>query len=140
MYEELYEKIENNEEYLRRIGLEPGSIKPDLEGLNRVLRAHLSHVPFEFVWGGTTAFTMNGAPAFGQVDEGVYASGGCNGAGITKGTVLGRGLAEIIKGGADPAALKALTGEASFIAPEPFRTVGFEVISRIERRKAGLES
>ena len=53
MYEELYEKIENNEEYLRRIGLEPGSIKPDLEGLNRVLRAHLSHVPFDDmdVWG-----------------------------------------------------------------------------------------
>jgi glycine/D-amino acid oxidase-like deaminating enzyme len=100
----------------------------------------LRHVPFAFVWGGTTAFTMNGAPAFGQVDQGVYASGGCNGAGITKGTVLGRGLAEIIKGGADPAALKALTGEASFIAPEPFRTVGFEVISRIERRRAGLES
>ena len=41
---------------------------------------------------------------------------------------------------ADPAVLKALIGEASFIAPEPFRTVGFEVISRIERRKAGLEA
>jgi glycine/D-amino acid oxidase-like deaminating enzyme len=100
----------------------------------------LSHVPFEYVWGGTTAFTMNGAPAWGQVDEGVYASGGCNGAGITKGTVLGRKLAEIIRSVGQAADLTALIGEANFIAPEPFRSVGFHVISALERRKAGLES
>ncbi len=100
----------------------------------------LSHVGFEYVWGGTTAFTMNGSPAWGQVDQGVYASGGCNGAGITKGTVLGRHLAEAIRGVSRPAELAELVGEASFIVPEPFRSVGFHIISTIERRKAGLES
>jgi hypothetical protein len=30
-------------------------------------------------------------------------------------------------------------GRASWIAPEPFRTIGFHVVSALESRKAGLE-
>jgi glycine/D-amino acid oxidase-like deaminating enzyme len=100
----------------------------------------LGHVDFEFVWGGTTAFTMNGAPWWGKLGEGLYASGGCNGSGITKGTMLGRRLAELIRGVGDSREVESIMGEASWIAPEPFRSIGFHLISAVERRKAGLEA
>ena len=100
----------------------------------------LRHVDFEYLWGGTTALTMNGSPWWGQVDEGVYASGGCNGSGITKGTMLGRRLAELIRGVGDTTEVPAIMGEANRIAPEPFRSIGFRVISALESRKAGLEA
>lgn len=100
----------------------------------------LHHVPFEYVWGGTTALTMNGAPWWGQLDQGLYASGGCNGSGIAKGTMLGRRLAELMRGHGDTTAVPRIMGTANLIAPEPFRSIGFNVISAIERHKAGLES
>src|SRR5690606_13669337 len=62
----------------------------------------LKNVDFEYLWGGTTAFTMNGAPWWGQLNDGLYASGGCNGSGITKGTMLGIKLAELMCAVGDP--------------------------------------
>ena len=100
----------------------------------------LRHVPFEYVWGGTTALTMNGAPWWGQLEEGLYASGGCNGSGIAKGTMLGRRLAELMRGHGNTAEVPEVMGTANWIAPEPFRSIGFNLISAIESRKAGLES
>lgn len=100
----------------------------------------LSHVGLEYVWGGTTAFTMNGAPWWGKLEDRLYASGGCNGSGIAKGTMLGRHLAELMVGIGDPARISAAMGTASLIAPEPFRSIGFQLISALESRKAGLET
>jgi glycine/D-amino acid oxidase-like deaminating enzyme len=100
----------------------------------------LRHVDFEYVWGGTTAFTMNGAPWWGKLEDGLYASGGCNGSGIAKGTMLGRKLADLIRGVGKAGEVEAIMGEASWIAPEPFRSIGFRVISALESRKAGLEA
>lgn len=100
----------------------------------------LGHVDFEHVWGGTTAFTMNGAPWWGQLEDGLYASGGCNGSGIAKGTMLGRKLADLMRGKGNPDEVPSVMGTASWIAPEPFRSIGFNLISAIESRKAGLES
>jgi len=99
----------------------------------------LCHIPFDYVWSGTTAFTMNGAPSWGQIDDGLYASGGCNGSGIIKGSMLGKHLAELICGVDDGQEVKKVMGRASFIAPEPFRSLGFHAISRIEKWRAGLE-
>ena len=100
----------------------------------------LANVDFEHAWGGTTALTMNAAPYWGKVDDGVYASAGCNGSGIVKGTVLGKRLAEHIVGQKVEADLLAAYGTANWIVPEPFRTIGFKAVSLIEQRKAGLES
>lgn len=100
----------------------------------------MKHVPFEFVWGGTTAFTMNGAPWWGQIGDGLFASGGCNGAGIAKGTMLGTHLADLAMGRGDYAGIVSKFGTASLMAPEPFRSIGFHFISALESRKAGLES
>jgi len=100
----------------------------------------LAHVDFEFLWGGTTAFTMNGAPWWGKLADGLYASGGCNGSGIAKGTMLGRHLAELMRGVGDPGKIPKIMGTASLIAPEPFRSIGFNIVSALESRKAGLEA
>lgn len=100
----------------------------------------LADVELEHAWGGTTALTMNGAPFWGRLDDGLYTSAGCNGSGVVKGTVLGRRLAELVTGRDVAADTRRIFGTACWIAPEPFRTLGFHVVSAIERRKAGLES
>lgn len=99
----------------------------------------LAHVGLEHVWGGTTGLTMNGSPRWGRLDDNLYGSAGCNGSGVVKGTVLGKRLAELVAAGQDQSELQRVYGSANRIAPEPFRTIGFHVISAIERRKAGLE-
>ncbi len=95
---------------------------------------------FEHFWGGTTAYTHNGSPWWGRLDEGLYASTGCNGGGVVKGSILGRLLAERIVGLAGAADPSAAFGQASWIPPEPLRTVGFHVAAAIGRRRAGDES
>lgn len=100
----------------------------------------LSHVDLDYVWGGTTALTLNGSPFWGRIDGGLYASAGCNGSGIVKGTALGKQLADYALGRDVHHDLLAAYGTANWIAPEPLRTLGFKVISALEGRKAGLES
>lgn len=99
----------------------------------------LSHLKLEHVWGGTTALTMNGSPFWGQLAPGLYASAGCNGAGIVKGTLLGKRLAELIAGHGPQEDVTRAYGTANRIAPEPFRRIGFHIVSAIERRRAGAE-
>lgn len=120
-------------------------VSPDLARSQLLDRFHrrfpdLAHVDLEHVWGGVTALTMNGAPFWGQIDDGLYTSAGCNGSGIVKGTILGKRLAEHLAGESVEQNLVAAYGRANWIAPEPFRTIGYHVVSAIERRKAGLES
>ena len=54
MYEGLYERLPDAGAYLRRIGLKEGEIKPDRKGLDTLVHAQLTHVPFENLdpWGG----------------------------------------------------------------------------------------
>lgn len=99
----------------------------------------LRHVRLEHVWGGTTALTMNGSPRWGRIGDGLYGSAGCNGSGLVKGTLLGKRLAEMLVTGDPQEELQEVYGSADAIAPEPFRTIGFHVISAIERRRAGRE-
>lgn len=98
-----------------------------------------SDIKMEFVWGGTTALTMNGSPVWGSLGRGLYVSAGCNGAGIAKGTALGKKLAEAIAFQRRDAELEAAFGQASWLAPEPLRSLGFRLVSAWEQRKAGLE-
>lgn len=99
----------------------------------------LSHIRNEYIWGGTTALTLNGSPYWGELDDKLYVSAGCNGSGIAKGTVLGKRLAELICRTGDDEDVRRTFGVANRIAPEPLRTIGFNVISALEQRKAGRE-
>ncbi len=120
--------------------IDPALVAATLTGCFHRRYPALADVALDHVWGGTTALTMNGAPFWGQIDDGLYSSAGCNGAGIVKGTVLGKHLAELALGQDNSNDLRAAYGTANWIAPEPFRSIGFRIISAIERRKAGLEA
>ncbi len=100
----------------------------------------LAHIGLEKVWGGTTALTLNGAPWWGQLEQGLYASAGCNGSGIVKGSVLGKRLAELIAGHGSQDEVRSNWGMANWVAPEPIRSIGFHFIAARERRLAGLEA
>jgi len=95
--------------------------------------------PFQYVWGGTTGLTYNGAPLWGEFGPGLFVSAGCNGGGVVKGTLFGRLLARRALGESVPD-VGALFGRASWMPPEPIRKLGFALISAWERRTAGGET
>ncbi len=121
-----YEREESNERIGERL----------LESLRQRFPS-LSVTGFASIWGGATGFTLNGAPVWGEQRPGLFASVGCNGGGVVKGTLFGELLANLAMGREVPD-MKALFGTASWMPPEPIRRLGFEVISRIERRQ-GVE-
>lgn len=95
--------------------------------------------PFEYVWGGATGLTYNGAPVWGEPAPGLLVSAGCNGGGVVKGTLFGMLLARRALGEAVPD-VAALFGAASWMPPEPMRRLGFGAIAAFERRAAGSET
>ncbi len=89
-------------------------------------------------WGGTTALTSNGAPLWGELKPGLYASIGCNGVGIVKGWMLGQELA-LLSCKKSTLNIPELFGKPSWMPPEPFRQLGFLAVSEIEKSMAGTE-
>lgn len=98
----------------------------------------LGNLRFESLWSGATGFTMNGAPVWGEHSPGLFVSTGCNGGGVVKGTLFGRLLADLAHG-EDVPDVHALFGRARWMPPEPFRSLGFQLMSRLERRRAAAE-
>lgn len=76
--------------------------------LARFLRRHresfarrfpmLPDVPFDYTWGGGLAMSRNHVGFFGQLAPNVFGALGCNGLGITRGTVTGTLLADWLAG------------------------------------------
>ena len=96
---------------------------------------------FEYVWSGSTALTGNGASFVGEVRPGLYAAVGCNGAGVIKGTIHGRLLAERIAGQRSAMLddLEALE-KPNWLPPDPLRRIGVLTAIACQVRKAGLRS
>lgn len=95
---------------------------------------------FEYVWGGTTALTRNGATFFGKLRPGFYASLGCNGAGLLKGTIYGKLLSELAMEEASPLLDDALSMEGpSWLPPEPIRRIGVTSTIKYQAYLAGPE-
>lgn len=95
---------------------------------------------FEHVWSGSTALTGNGASFVGQVRPGLYASVGCNGAGVIKGTIYGRLLADMMTGTRSGMLddLEAFE-RPNWLPPEPLRSMGVLGAIAYQGRKAGRE-
>lgn len=95
---------------------------------------------FAHVWGGVTALTRNGAVYFGQLGPNMFASVGCNGAGVLKGTIYGKLLAESILGvDSDELRMVVSLDKPTWLPPEPFRKVFVGAAINRFRRNAGLE-
>ena len=98
----------------------------------------LEHVRLAKTWGGATGITGNGAPLWGETEPGLYVSVGCNGGGVVKGTLFGHLLADLAHGRGVPD-MEALFGTASWMPGEPFRRIGFNLISSLEQRRGRAE-
>jgi glycine/D-amino acid oxidase-like deaminating enzyme len=100
------------------------------------LRSH----KFEYIWSGAVGLSRNAASCFGRVAKDLYASVGCNGAGIIKGTAYGRLLAEQIMAyeSQDLRDVQSMNSP-SWIPPEPFRRWGVSMTIRRMVRQAGIE-
>ena len=84
--------------------------------------------------------TRNGAVYFGQLGPNIFASVGCNGAGVLKGSIYGKLLAESILG-IDSEELHTVVSldKPSWLPPEPLRKVVVGAAINRFRRIAGLE-
>ena len=98
----------------------------------------IAHQELAHVWGGATGFTRGGAPVWGEVQDGLYVSAGCNGGGVVKGTLFGEALANLAMEAPTPD-IAALFGRPGWMPPEPFRRFVFELLSRREQRAAAPE-
>lgn len=119
-------------------------------GLRRVGRVHdrkfahrfpgLSDLAMEYRWGGAMALTWNGVPAFGEVEDGIFAACGCNGLGASNATASGLAAAEAITGtGSDLLRIYRGFPAPRSIPPQPFTLIGARLSMALRERRAGIE-
>ncbi|HEV7258673.1 MAG TPA: FAD-dependent oxidoreductase [Bosea sp. (in: a-proteobacteria)] len=130
--------IRSGDSYERELG--PVHVRRMLTELYRnrfpALRVH----DFEHVWGGLTAVTHNGAFLFGEARPGLFVSAGCGGAGITRGTIHGKLLAELACGAQSVLLSDRLAQKGpNWLPPEPLRALGAKAQIAWEQRLAGAE-
>jgi glycine/D-amino acid oxidase-like deaminating enzyme len=116
-----------------------------IESVTKKLRYHLKmrypnlpELNFHSVWGGATGLTLNGAPLWGQIDKNLFISAGCNGGGVVKGTLFGELLSDLANNQPTPN-IQQFFGQASWMPLDPFREIGFNLVSMIERNRAKAE-
>lgn len=100
----------------------------------------LAGVEMEHRWGGRLCLSRNGVPAFGEVDDSLFAACCQNGLGTAKGTLAGMLAAELATGHSSEL-LDGLLGEAppQALPPEPLAWLGANAVIRWGEMKAGLE-
>ena len=101
----------------------------------------LPDVEFEYSWGGPLSLSRNGKGVCGPVGEGVWATMVYQGAGMAKGTVSGKLLAEWVATGEPDPDVELLTGGGapSRNFPDPFNRWGVSLNIAWRRRQAGPE-
>lgn len=86
---------------------------------------NLRHVEFEYLYGGLVSFTGNAQPFFGEMDQNVYAGVTSDGSGVTRASILGIYLADLVTG-VDSEELNYIKNNyrPSYLPPDPLRTIG----------------
>ena len=100
----------------------------------------LTHVPFEYEYGGLIAFTGNTVPLFGEIAENIYAGTTSDGSGVTRASILGNYLADLIQG-VESEELNYIKEKyhPGYLPPEIIRTPGAEAALWWKNVKAGSE-
>ena len=100
----------------------------------------LKHVSMEYCWGGRLCLSRNNVPAFGEVDEGVFAACCQNGLGVAKGQISGKLIAEMASD-APSALLADMLSEAQPVKlpPQWMAAIGANAIMRWGEFRAGSE-
>ena len=101
----------------------------------------LPDVDFDYTWSGSLALTQNHNGFFGQLAPNVHGALFCNGLGVTRGTVTGTLLADLVAGKRHELTdfLLATSGPNT-LPPEPFLSIGVNARLWWGQRQAGLES
>jgi len=101
----------------------------------------LKDVGFDYTWSGSLALTQNHRGFFGRLGPNVYGALFCNGLGVTRGTVTGTLLADMIAGKRDELIDFLLSSSGpSTLPPQPFLSLGVNATLWWGQRNAGLES
>lgn len=101
----------------------------------------LPDVDFDYTWSGSLALTQNHKGFFGQLAPNVYGALFCNGLGVTRGTVTGTLLADLIAGKRHELIDFLLsTSGPNTLPPEPLLSIGVNATLWWGQRKAGKES
>ncbi|MGI9435690.1 MAG: NAD(P)/FAD-dependent oxidoreductase, partial [Geminicoccaceae bacterium] len=132
-----------------RFTYDPSMVVSDRR-LDKMARSHdrsfaarfpmLKGVEMAYRWGGRICLSRNGVPAFGEVDENVFAACCQNGLGTTKGTLAGMLAAELATNANNPMIAEMLAFEQPQHLPlKPLAWLGANAVMRWKERKAGLE-
>ena len=100
----------------------------------------LAGVDMEYRWGGLLCLSLNTAPAFGELEPGLFSACCQNGLGTAAGTLSGKLIAEQICGHKSEslAAMQALPAPRR-LPPEPFASIGANATMRWGEMRAGKE-
>ncbi|MDD9909116.1 MAG: FAD-binding oxidoreductase [Ahrensia sp.] len=100
----------------------------------------LAHVDMDYRWGGLLCLSWNAVPAFGEIDDGLYAACCQNGLGTAMGTLSGKLIAEHVMGRTSPSLDTMLSyPPPKQLPPEPFATIGANAKMRWGEWRAGRE-
>ena len=100
----------------------------------------LDGVEMQYRWGGRLCLSRNGVPAFGEIEENLYAACCQNGLGTTKGTLAGMLAAELAAKSNNPMIEDLLAFDhPERLPPEPLAWLGANAVMRWKERKAGAE-
>ena len=101
---------------------------------------NLADVEMEHRWGGRLCLSLNDAPAWGQVDEGLFAACCQNGLGLARGTLNGIAAAELASG-LETANIRFMAAHPRprRLPPEPLAWLGATARIRWGERMAGAE-
>ncbi|AYH43924.1 FAD-binding oxidoreductase [Azoarcus sp. DN11] len=100
----------------------------------------LSGIEFEYTWGGALCLSRNGGAPFGEIAPGVFSAVGCNGLGLTRGTIGGKLIAEYALGSKSEL-LDILLQQPKPVAnpPEPLLGIGVRSTLMWKEWQAGVE-
>lgn len=100
----------------------------------------LEGVEMAYRWGGHLCLSLNSAPAFGQIEDGLYSACCQNGLGTVKGTLAGMLAADLATGSNNPLLADMLAyPQPSKLYPEPLMTLGARAKLWWMHRRAGRD-
>lgn len=134
--------IRNTAEFLAG-GVRPEALaarkRQHADGLRKRF-AFLDEGDIDFTWSGTICISRNGKPVFEENQPGLYLCGGYNASGVSRGTAMGRLIAEYATGQDSERLSDALNLiKPTRLPPRPFLDLGVKARVWMERQTAARE-
>lgn len=100
----------------------------------------LTGVRMQYRWAGQLCMSWNGVPAFGEVEDGLYAACCQNGLGVARGTLSGMAAAELALGAGGELVDRLLEhAPPKPLPPEPLTWIGANLFMRWKEWASGRE-